>query len=56
MIDLQINIEELNRVKEEIFEAYIENKYNIINEINNEVEKLLQDALLKQEQEELIDE
>lgn len=56
MIDLQIDIEELNKVKMEIFEKYVQDKDSIIEYVNKEVEKLLLDIELQKKQEDIIDE
>lgn len=51
MINLEITIEELKKIKEDIFSTNIneEEKNNIINNINNEVDKILEDFIEKVE-------
>ena len=51
MIDLQITIDELKKIKEDIFNKNVseEEKNNIINDINNEIEKILEDFIEKED-------
>ena len=51
MINLEITIEKLKEIKEDIFNINIneEEKNNIINGINNEVDKILEDFIEKEE-------
>ena len=45
MIGLEITIDELKKIKEEIYNKSVslEEKNNIINEVNEEIEKILSD-------------